>query len=86
MGERTYPDLESMRNIDIKDFDRDTIPDIKDIRIDTEQPELERILDYINQAKNPYFVRSGKILVKIEYSKTETTIEDCMEGYFRSLC
>ena len=79
-------DLEAMRNIDIRNFDPDTIPDIKDIHIDTDKPVLDRVLDYINQAKNPYFNRCGKILVKIEYSKTESTIEDCMEGYFRSLC
>jgi len=79
-------DLESMRNIDIRHFVPDTIPDIQDINIDTEQPVFDRVLDYIAQAKNPYFTRRGKILVKIEYAETETTIEDCMEGYFRSLC
>ena len=86
MEQPTYIDLESMRNTDIQDFDPDEIPDIKDIHIDTEKPVLDRVLDYIAQVKNPYFMRCGKILVKIEYSKTETTIEDCMEGYFRSLC
>ena len=87
MGQSTYPDLESMRNIDIRYFNPDTIPDIRDINIDADNPVLlDRVLDYITQAKNPYFNRYGKILVKIEYSETETTIEDCMEGYFRSLC
>ena len=80
-------DLESMRNIDIQHFNPNTIPDIKDVNIDTDQPVLvDRVLDYIIQNKNPYFNRCGKVLVKIEYSKTEKTIEDCMEGYFRSLC
>jgi hypothetical protein len=82
----TYPDLEAMRNVNIQNFDPATIPYTADITIDTEKPVLERVLDYISQAKNPYFVRSGKILVKIEYSETDTSIEDCIEGYFRSLC
>jgi len=86
MIQPTYIDLESMRNVDIRDIEPETIPDIRDINIDSNKPLLERILDYINQVKNPYFIRCGKILVKIEYSETETTIEDCMEGYFRSLC
>ena len=86
MGNPTYPDLKSMRNIDFIHIDPETIPDIRDINIDKDKPLLERTLDYINQIKNPYFIRCGKILVKIEYSETETTIEDCMEGYFRSLC
>jgi len=85
MKQPTYPDLEAMRNIDIESFDPDTIPDAQDIVIDTSKPLPERALDYINQTGNPYFVRSGKILAKIEYSETETSIEDCVEGYFRSL-
>ena len=85
MGQPTYFDLNSMRNIDIQHVDPDTIPDIRDINIDNNKPLLERTLDYIKQIKNPYCIRCGKILVKIEYSETETTIEDCMEGYFRSL-
>ena len=85
MNQGTYPDLISMRNIDIQDFNPDTIPYTKDINIDSGQPPLERILDYIQKAKNPYFNRSEKILVKIEYSETDITMEDCMAGYFRSL-
>jgi len=74
-----------MRNVDIKYVDPDTMPDIRDINIDNNKTLLERTLDYINQIKNPYCIRCGKIIVKIEYAETETTIEDCMEGYFRSL-
>ena len=85
MTQSTYPDLSSMRNIDIQNVDPDIVPDIRNITIDRDKPVLERVLDYINQIKNPYFVRCGKILVKIEYAETETTMEDCMEGYFRSL-
>jgi len=85
MKQFTYSDLDSMRKIDIKYIEPDTVPDIRDIHIDNDKPLLERTLDYINQIKNPYCIRCGKILVKIEYSETETTIEDCMEGYFRSL-
>ena len=85
MKKPTYPDLSEMRNIDIQYIDPDTIPDIRDIHIDTDKPLLERALDYISQIKNPYCIRCGKIIVKIEYAETETTIEDCMEGYFRSL-
>ena len=61
MKQCTYPDLEAMRKVDIRDIDPDTIPDIRDIKIDTEQPVQERILSYIQQVKNPYVLRCGKI-------------------------
>ena len=76
MKQYTYSDLEEMRNIDIRDFDRNSIPY-------TELPVIDRILDFIHQSKNPYFYRSDNdMLVQIEYSETDITIEDCMEAYF----
>ena len=80
-----YPDLNAMRNVDIQDIDIDTLPDIRDVHINIEEPFLERVLDYIDQIKNPYFNRRGKILVKIEYPETDITIDDCFENYFRAL-
>ena len=85
MIQHIYPDLEAMRNIDITAIGPNTIPDSTNIIIDTNKPVLERTLEYIEQAGNPYFIRCGNILAKIEYSETETTIDDCLEGYFRSL-
>ena len=83
MKQNPYPDLGAMRNVDIRDFDPNTIPYAKDIHIDTELSKIDRVLDFIDKAKNPYFYRSENgILVQIEYSETETTIEDCMGLYF----
>jgi len=83
MKQYTYPDLEAMRNVDIKDFDRNTIPYSKDIYINTELPEIERVLNYIEQAKNAYFhLSENDVLVKSEFSETETTFEDSMGLYF----
>ena len=86
MNQSTYLNLESMRNVDINCVDPDTLVDIRDTKVDVDKPLPERALDYLRQIKNPYCFRCGKIIVKVEYSETETTIEDCMEGYFRSLC
>ena len=85
MKKNIYPDLNAMRNVDIQYIDPDSIPDIRDVTVDKDKPVSERVSDYINQAKNPYFIRYKNILVKMEYPETETTIEDCIEGYFRSL-
>ena len=85
MNQCTYYNLEEMRNVDIRYIDLETIPDSRNIEINTNEPILERVLDYIRKVGNPYLIRCGNILVKIEYANTETTINDCIEGYFRSL-
>jgi hypothetical protein len=86
MKQHEYPDLKSMRDVNINHIDLHSLPDKRDVDINTTTTVvLERMLDYIDKAKNPYFLRSDETLVKIEYVETETTIEDCIESYFRSL-
>ena len=84
MNQAIYFYLTAMRGVDINSVDPDTLVDIRDINVKTDKPLLERALDYINQVKNPYCFRHGKILIKTEHLETETTIEDCMEGCFRT--
>ena len=86
MNQSTYFNLNSMRDVDIHSVDPDKLMDIRDTKVDIDKPLPDRVLDYLLQIHNPYCFLCGNILVKIEYSKTETTIEDCMEGFFRSLC
>ena len=39
----------------------------------------------IRQIRNPYCYLDGKTVVKISFSKTDTTLEDCLEHYLRGL-
>ena len=77
--------LEQMKNIDIRTVDPSTLVDIKDIQINTSLPRDERILDFLEQVKNPYCFRVGKAAVKVSFSDTEATVEDCLERYLMSL-
>ena len=86
MEQITYFDLDSMRNVDINSVDPDILVDIQDSEIKTAMPPLERVLDYIEQVKNPYCFRHGKLTLKVEFPKTDVTLEDCMEGIIRASC
>ena len=85
MNQSDIINFENMRNIDIRAVDQNMLTDIRDINIDTEKPLTERMFDYLKQIHNPYCFRYGKITVNIEFTKTEITMEECMEGYFSSL-
>lgn len=85
MNQTTISNFEEMRNIDIRTVDENTLVDIRDIKIDAEQPLTDRMLDYLEQIHNPYCFKCGKIIVKVNFAETDTTMEECMEGYFRSL-
>lgn len=76
-------DLASMRKIDVRDVDPETLVDISDIRIDLSQPPEQRMASLIQQMNgNPYFFRSEGLIVKTSFkgeARLQTILEDCLE-------
>lgn len=77
--------VEAMRNIDPRTVDRSTLMQRSSVRLDPSAPREERLRDFIRQIKNPYCYLDGKTVVKISFTNTATTIEDCLENYLRGL-
>ena len=73
----TASELEAMKNIDIRDVDREELIDINDIYIDESLPYEEKIIDYINQIKNPYCYLDHGMVIKIEFAG-KRSLEDCI--------
>ena len=82
----TKEELEAMKNVDVRTVDIDTLRDIRDVKINTDLPKEERILDFIRQIGNPYCYRHGKYVVKISFTDTDVTLEQRMLSYLRSKC
>ena len=78
-------DFEAMRSVDIRTVNPASLVDIRDIRVNTALPQRERVLDFINQVKNPYLYKCGKMIVKVSFAQTEATLEDKLESYLLSL-
>jgi hypothetical protein len=70
-----------MMEADVRTVDPATLVDIKDVKANMDLPLDERRLDYITQIKNPYSFKCGKAIVKLSFSDTETTLEDCVKRY-----
>lgn len=60
----------------IYDFDKSQATNIKDIKINDEDEQKKRILDYLKQVENPYFIMVGDVLVQMEYADTSYTFND----------
>lgn len=82
-GLPTLAELEAMRDMDVKDANRDELVDIEDVAVDGSLPQKERMIDYLRQVKNPYCYLSNGMVVKVSFAG-RTTLEDCMARYFRS--
>ena len=82
----TEEQVKAMQNVDIRTVDPAGLRDIRDVKVNTDLPKRERILDFMRQIGNPYCYRHGKYVVKVSFTDTDVTLEDRMLSYIRSKC
>lgn len=70
--------------MDLENIDRDSLVDIRSVKIDTSLSKEERMRDFIRQIKNPYLFRHGKYVVMVEFSDTDVTLEQRLVDYVRA--
>ena len=78
-------ELASMRDVDIRTVDRNSLVDLKNIQIDGNLSRQERLVEFIRQIRNPYCYKCGSIVIKESFSDNGKTIEDCLEQYIGTL-
>ena len=74
-----------MKQVDVRTVDRDTLMDIRDVKVDRTLPRGQRFADFLRQIGNPYCYRCGKAVVKISFADTDATLEDRLEHYLKTL-
>ncbi len=77
--------LERCRNVNLDDVKLEDVDEITDIKIDRRKPSNERILDFIIKTKNPYIFKVKGKLVRIRFSDTDKTAEDCLTNVLKNL-
>lgn len=76
----TREELLHVRNLSFEDVDPEEIPDVKDLDIDVKKTKKEKILGILESGRNPYFIKSGNVMVKIGFASTSRTIEEALES------
>ena len=86
-GRRSLPaeQLESMSHDAIEDIPRSSLVDICDIKIDTSLSGELRMLQYLEQIKNPYNFLCDGIPVHISFVNEEQELSKALINYFRTL-
>ena len=77
--------LERCKNIPIEDINPDDVDELTSIKIDRRKPSNERILDFLTKVKNPYIFKVNGKLVRIRFSDTDKTAEDCLTRVLENL-
>lgn len=71
--------IESMKQISIKECDKEQLVDLSSIEIDVERSKQERMLDYLRQVKNPYYFKVGDVAVRLVFDESGRSFQECME-------
>ncbi|MCX4248377.1 MAG: hypothetical protein OSJ65_01280 [Bacilli bacterium] len=77
--------LNRCKNMKLEDVTLDDVDEISSIKIDRRKPSNERILDFIIKTKNPYIFKVKGKLVRIRFSDTDETAEDCLTRVLENL-
>lgn len=72
-----FDDLRKMSQISINDIDEKELVDINNVHIKADCSIQERVLDYIEQVKNPYCFLSHGVKVKISFAG-KADLNDCI--------
>ena len=77
--------LKRCKNVNLDDVKLEGVDEISSIKIDRRKPSEERILDFIMRTKNPYIFKVNGKLVRIRFSNTDKTAEDCLTKVLENL-
>lgn len=65
------------QNINIKEVNADDLVDIRTVSVDTSLPPEQRMMNYLEQVKNPYLFRCGDAVVSVRFSAGGTALDAC---------
>lgn len=74
-----------MRKHSIKEVDVDDLVDIRGVSVDTSLPPEERMMNYLDQIKNPYCFRCGDAVVSVLFSTGGNSLDVLLKNYFEGL-
>ena len=77
--------INQCKNMNIEDINYDDIDNIDDITINSDIPPEDRIINFLNSTKNPYFFRINDTIVKFSFSENDITADECVENVMRHL-
>ena len=90
LSEEQYEELKSAielikkaGNSKFSDINSDDLVDIKSVNMDQDLSKLENVVKYINEIKNPYFFKVGKVKVRVSYADTDGTLDDAFAHLLR---
>ncbi len=78
----TSSELEVMSKQNIEAINRKELADLSAIHIRQDLPQVEKILDFLEQIKNPYCFLCGDVPVRVCFTDNGPKLSQTLENYF----
>ncbi len=69
-------DIEVLKNVDIRTVSKESLVDIKDVKIDKSLSIEERKISFVKQIKNPYCYICNGFIIKSKFAESGNTFEE----------
>ena len=77
--------LKKYENIPLSEININEVDEITDIKVNKRKSSNDRILDFLNTVKNPYVFKHNGKLVRIGFSDTDKTADECLTNVLKNL-
>ncbi len=61
----------------VPDSARESLVDIRDVKLDSSMEQADRVRSFIQQVKNPYRFKVGDVVVNVAYTNGGATLNEC---------
>ena len=61
----------------VPDSARESLVDIRDVKLDSSMEQADRVRSFIQQVKNPYRFKVGDVVVTVAYTNGGATLNEC---------
>ena len=61
----------------VPDSARESLVDIRDVKLDSSMEQADRVRSFIQQVKNPYRFKVGDVVVNVAYTNGGATLTEC---------
>ncbi|MDK2935701.1 MAG: hypothetical protein PWQ06_2547 [Anaerophaga sp.] len=78
-------ELAELSQIDIANTDKNKLVDINTVSVDTSLSGVERMINYLEQVKNPYCFRCGDTTVRLRFESNGSELSSRLRNYFIGL-
>lgn len=76
--------INKCKNININQVNINEIDDIENLKINSEKSSVERILDFLNACKNPYFFNVNGMIVQFDFSSKDIKASECVSKVLKN--